>query len=606
VAMLDQMFPATFGGGPPVTPIPTEEPQAPPLGMLQRLMQALARQQGGGAAFPNGDSALAGAENFIGSAASPIAAAAAATPQAPELAPVLNDPAANQPEVFADGVPLPRPRPPGTLDSPIPGERASEREPAAPLSMAAGSPAEMGAPAPAERSSGIGNVLGKIFNPNNAATLLALGGGFAGAPSFGTGMRRAFTQAAPAVAQANALNLKLSTMGETYRALIAKGVPPAEALAAATNPDIMKATAAKYFEAKARVPHEIGQDTLGNKIMGSFDPNTGKYYDVTGREVKGDGSSVGGVMGGGALFAKGVTQYNPDLPEDEYLNQFSPDVQAAIKNYVRGDTMPTSNPRMKGFETKVKEWARLYGDKKGIEVSDAKFGERREMRNQLSRATPASMGGQINFGGTSLGHLGEVAEKTVALGNVGGLGIGPIAHAANWVRGLSTAQEKAVKDAQAAVQHYGQEITKFYTGSPGGVEERARFMKTMDTLSSPEAISGAIRAERDLIPHRLEQLHAQIEKTLGKEEADKHIAKANLPAAIERINRALAKLDPKGPEALALKTGGAPAAAAPHGSPAAPTPPDGFVPTTRPAPAVAGPARAGATPPLPPGFELVR
>lgn len=122
----------------------------------------------------------------------------------------------------------------------------------------------------------ISGFLGKLLNPNNAATLLALGSGFAGAPSFGTGMRRAFSAATPAVAVDRAQQQKQASISETYKALVAKGVPPQDALAASNNPDVMKAVVGKYFEAKLPEWKQTGTDINGNAIYGWVDPNTGQ------------------------------------------------------------------------------------------------------------------------------------------------------------------------------------------------------------------------------------------------------------------------------------------------------------------------------------------
>lgn len=183
----------------------------------------------------------------------------------------------------------------------------------------------------------------------------------------------------------------------------------------------------------------------------------------------------------------------------------------------------------------------------------SKWQARSTAAKELAKATPGSIGGQITFAGTSLGHLAEVAEKASALENWSGGGIAPLARIINSARGLSTDQASKINGVEDAVQHFGQEITKFYAGSPGGEAERNRFLSTMSAAKSPEEIAGAIRSERDLIPSRLEQIRGQLVDQLGQSGADKFMARANLDKVVPRINEALAKLDPNGPEAQELK-----------------------------------------------------
>lgn len=171
-----------------------------------------------------------------------------------DVPPDTNDPTSMQPEVFQDGVPLPRPRPvtgsqvapPLSLVPDLPIQETSARRATA-----------AAAAAPVMRTGGLFNTEVGSFGDRlsgalarNGATLLALGSGFAGAPSIGTGMRRAFSAAVPA----SALDRKTAREGETqadvYRSLVARGVPPTEALAATRSPEIMKAVTAKYFETK--------------------------------------------------------------------------------------------------------------------------------------------------------------------------------------------------------------------------------------------------------------------------------------------------------------------------------------------------------------------
>lgn len=161
-----------------------------------------------------------------------------------ELPPSTNDPESAEPVVFKDGVPLPRPRP---VTANQPASDVSSQSVGAPLSIAPPTPqAPAGAPAP----SGVGGIMDKLFRPENAPLFFSLAGGFAGAPSIGTGMRRAFTGAVPAAMNLRKEQQTLGNQAETYRALVQRGVSPVEAMAALRNPELLKALIGRYFETK--------------------------------------------------------------------------------------------------------------------------------------------------------------------------------------------------------------------------------------------------------------------------------------------------------------------------------------------------------------------
>lgn len=489
-----------------------------------------------------------------GAGAGTVAAAdpASAPTPPPDLPPSTNDPQAKEPVVFEDGVPLPRPRPDSGLNGqpgagngpavntppaptpapmslappvPAPTQEMSARPamPGAPLPIApAGAPA-VAAPVPeagAPFMDGLKGLLGKIIDPDKASTYMALGSGFSGAPSFGTGMSRASAAAVPAMAADRANAIKQGGIGASYRALVSRGVPPAEALAAVYNPDIMKATAAKYFETKPLVPHKIGTDMMGNDIMGSFNPNTGKYYDAANREIKAEGDAGGAAgvgTGGAGILAKGVKEYDSSLPAEDYKAQFSPEVQAQMDAYIRGDTQPTGNPRMKGLATKIKEWAVTYGSKAGIPVSDALFSERRKYRTELGSNSAATAGGQSKAFVQGIDHMTSLAQKFEKLDNWNGLGVPWLADKANAIRqGMSTKQAGLAAEAAGIGQTLAGEVGKLFSGSAGGgVHERQATMDRFKTVKSGPELAGALEATLETMRGGLTALEGRRDQILG-------------------------------------------------------------------------------------------
>lgn len=403
------------------------------------------------------------------------------------------------------------------------------------------------------------SIFDKIFDPNKAATYLALGAGFAGAPSIGTGMRRAFSNAVPALAADRAQIQKQTTIADTYRALIKAGATPAEALAASQNPEVLKTISGKYFDDQL-VPAKLGTDWLGNEIQGSFHKRSGKYYDAAGNLIGGSGGADAGQPGTGAApgasggmsspLAKGVKSYDAELPADEYKAQFSPEVQAAMEAYANGDTMPTANPRLKGFAPKVKEWAQLWGNKSGVPVSDSEFARKRTMQTQIASSSPNSMGGILSNGKSAFGHLANLAENFVDLGNRSG----PDVPGGSWagrtanVIGNQVVPTPETSGKLEAVRDnagkYGAEATKFYAGTGGGVEERLSALHGIaqpGTLATEQA--AYLKTEKGLMLERLAQKEAQIRDTMGEKWLSQHPVKTpDLQKHIDRIDASIRRL----------------------------------------------------------------
>lgn len=137
------------------------------------------------------------------------------------------------------------------------------------LSARSAMPPAAAAPAAPEAAGPGSKFLSRISDVlnNNPSTLLALGAGFAGAPNIGAGMSRAFSAAVPAVKQDQALTLQRQGIQGTYSALVAAGATPAEALAAAYNPDVLKAMTQRLFGQTAHWG-VTGHDEYGNPKYG--------------------------------------------------------------------------------------------------------------------------------------------------------------------------------------------------------------------------------------------------------------------------------------------------------------------------------------------------
>ena len=174
-----------------------------------------------------------------------------------DLPPDTNDPESGQPQVYRDGQPVPLPQPRPDMESP-------------PNAKPAAGPMQL-PQRPQQRNPfalGGGGFMDKLLDPSTAPALLALAGGFAGAPSIGTGMRRAFSAASmPAEFLRRSEEGKV-TQREIVESLTGRGVPLQEAIAASKSPQLMQALVAKYFETKA--PINVNGVLVQPKADGSY------------------------------------------------------------------------------------------------------------------------------------------------------------------------------------------------------------------------------------------------------------------------------------------------------------------------------------------------
>lgn len=313
---------------------------------------------------------------------------------------------------------------------------------------------------------------------------------------------------------------------------------PQKAMLAVMNPEAGKVLLEQALSQKEKWG-EIGSDSFGNKTMGWINE---RDQTINGKEMgAGGGVDTGGAGGGTGFLAPGVKQIDSSLQGQDYLKQFSPEVQAAVQNYVDGKSTPTGNPR-KGFTQTVKMIAQKYGADQGLSVDDASFAARKQMRTQLSSSAPSTLGGQINIGNTAAGHLADLTERALALGNVD-IGLAGPSHVINEVRGWTSAQSAKMESLKGAAQHYGQEITKFYAGSPGGVAERDRFIESVNGAKTPQELAGILSTEGELMRARLDALSGQIKGVLGDEGLKQYpVLRPDGQAALTKVEENVGKL----------------------------------------------------------------
>jgi len=341
-----------------------------------------------------------------------------------------------------------------------------------------------------------------------------------------------------------------------YKAILGAGGTQAQALAAATNPEVFKAIAPELFGSPKVV--QTGEDMFGGK---NFMLQQGNKFSP----IPGQGGAAGAPAGQAGMLAPGATGVDSSLVGPDYLKQFSPEVQAAVKSYISGESMPTGNPR-KGFTQTIKMIAQKYGADIGMPADDASFAQRRQLRNQLASGGASSLGGQVNAGNTAIGHLADMSDAALKLNNIGTAGYGAVPFSANIAHGVNEIGNTKGNNAPAVNafndirQRYVEEITRFYSGGPGAQAERERALSTFDAAKTPKELASAIAAEGELMHSKLSAIQEQVKSVLGEQGLEKFpIVKPKSEDALKRIDGNVRKLNGEAPSSAASQQTPAPA-----------------------------------------------
>jgi hypothetical protein len=265
--------------------------------------------------------------------------------------------------------------------------------------------------------------------------------------------------------------------------------------------------------------------------------------------------------------ASGLGDMSKEGPE--YLATIPPDRQGILMGMLDGTVQPPTS-----FAMAKPYWQNMIAAAKHLDKNfdETNWGGRHTMNNQLAMSSNSSMGGILSNGESSFKHLAEFTQSAAGLGNASHdyPGGGMIAHLQNTIGntggGSNTfAKIKAIND---NLSHYGQEATKFYSGTGGGVEERMNALKEMNpTSTSSEEMAAYAEKEKGLMLDRLNTKLQQIRNVYGEQQGNRIIAQ-HMPD----IQRNIAMID-----ANVARLNGNPSNAA-GAPPATATPQRGFMP----------------------------
>lgn len=418
---------------------------------------------------------------------------------------------------------------------------------------------------------GFGDILNKIGDMINArsGTLMALGAGMAGAPSLGQGIGRGLQLALPAMQT----DIAQQKQNQTVQFLAQRGMPPELAQLAVNNPEVLKSLLPRLFGVGKQYQHVTITDAMGQQHIVTFDPDTGKIM------------SAGGEAGAG-----GASMNMDDAVEatKEYMNSGKlpkssdlADIVSAAHAYMTGGVMPTGNPRQRTIADQAKRVAQRVAAETGRPelADDALYPQRRTMAVDLARSGNSNMGGILTNGSSAFHHLGELSDAFVNQGQYGAEssipGSAAVAKGINWLTGApgspitSSSAAGKFQAVRTTAGHYGQESTKFYSGTGGGEAERTRALNETAAPGTTATEQAAfLEQERNLMLDRLREKIGQAEGVLGPGIIDKKFPKyyTGIQREIDRIDANIKRLREGAPPLPASK----PTVTAPSAAPGGP------------------------------------
>lgn len=336
------------------------------------------------------------------------------------------------------------------------------------------------------------------------------------------------------------LGMQQQQLSATYQSLISSGVPRNLAYAAALNPKILETIAPAYFDGAPKL-QETGTDPMtGQKSFGVWEPGERKLTPIG----QGNGPTQGGASTGGqdtslnsfqTALKNGVT--------GEALYQYLPPGMAqTVKGMIEGRVQPPSTIAMRSPTNLA-----LINAANAIDPNfDATSWKSRSTFNQqMGSAQPGAVGGQKNLMGTALGHLAELADKAVDLGNVD-TPIAAVGQAANAVKNMTTTNAAKVNGLNEAAARFAGEVGKLYSGSQGGgVHEREDTRSRFGGNKTSAELASALETSKELIQSKLEALEQQRRDVFGQNSQFDFVGDKGREA-IAKIDTAIAKLRGQG------------------------------------------------------------
>lgn len=467
------------------------------------------------------------------------------------------------------GAPVPSPQP-GPEMAPPAGMPASAAPGADAMAMA---PQGIPPQTQGNRALPQGSLLDRLFNgmgnffDANRMTLMAMGGGLAGSQNWGTGIGRAFQAAGPAQMQDRQIGMQNQTAQMIQQKI--PGMTPAMAMSIAANPAAMQQLLPRLMGAKQLAFGVIGKNPYGVEQYGFHDDVSGIVYDQNMHPVGGPGAPAG--TGGGVGGVNGSAQGGgipPDLQGEDLYSaiaahpQFGPGKANQVRAVVEGNL---SFPTGTALRVPGNQWLADMAMQAEPGTTAQDFHARQVTQNDLHKSGNSNLGGIILNGNSAFEHLGTYTDTLANLGNHSNSVLpnweaNTENYLKNKVLGNSETAGK-LSAANGAALKYGEESTKFYSGTGGGEAERMAALNNNDPATkSGQELAGFAQSERDLMVGRMREAESKIRSNMGDDYLQKHpVFTPELTQKIQRVDANIARLHGQAPPA---SQGAAPAAQA--------------------------------------------
>lgn len=370
----------------------------------------------------------------------------------------------------------------------------------------------------------------------------------------------------------------MALVAESTQHMIDAGQPPAKiaeavqpliqsaksiAAKAGSNPASLDAQLAVML-ARPPTPPKFGaisEDATGGKKMG--------FIDAARQTVT-------------APTNAGAPAAEPTLPGDRptgdtFLKTLSPDDQSLVKQVAEYSVQPKDLSIKGGHREKILALAQQYDPTYDSLLAPARAAAIKEF-NSGGNNSPS---GKILAGNTAMKHLGEVSDAAEAvkampgvLQGVANAGIPFLSYAAAVAQNKAVAgtpEGVALTNFATAVNHFSEEVTKFYSGSSGSEAERNRALANLNAAKSLPELRAAIAQEANLMKSNVDSLQARWHQALGPKAFERKLGEGDFPLIQKSAADALMKIQ--------ARSEGKPVGPAGASDSAIPPPPDGFIRT---------------------------
>jgi hypothetical protein len=406
----------------------------------------------------------------------------------------------------APAIPLPQPRPAGApaniLPPAVANAQAADPTPANPAAQApAAGVVRPAAPTPAPQEPSFLNKLGTALG-NNSGLLMGLGAGFAGAPSIGTGISRALTAGGAGTQLDQKQNQTATNNTALLRALQEAKVPPALAMAALNNKDVLKSVTDNYLGDRKGELKDIELPN-GGKMSVLHNPYTNTVTDLQGNPV-----DLNHIQGG---------LIDPSLTGDAAkaaAQNANPAMYRQAMQYVTGqEALPAGralvNPQLK----QAMDLARQIDPNLTDNTSQA-----RTAYMKSAGDTKNGVGFQIKGFDQGAEHLNKMAKEIEQYKPSDGMGSADLAHLMNSVKQRFGDESGLAREISTLGGATAGEIGKLFSGqSGGGVHERETTAGRFATgNSSATELAGALDGTANLMEGGISSIEKDRDRVMGE------------------------------------------------------------------------------------------